>query len=108
MDMELALWVGTAALVFGAIGMVAASSKGNAAAGFWWGFLLGPLGIIIAMLMPASAGRMKKRCPHCKAALPAHKVQRCQACGGMLVKKSFHASDPLEQWEARQRAERDG
>ena len=33
-----------AAAVGGGIGALIGSSKGNAKAGFWWGFLLGPIG----------------------------------------------------------------
>jgi hypothetical protein len=36
-----------AAAVGGGIGALIGSSKGNAKAGFWWGFLLGPIGWII-------------------------------------------------------------
>ena len=38
-------------LVCGLIGNAVASDKGRSSAGFWLGFLLGPLGIIIALLL---------------------------------------------------------
>lgn len=36
-----------AAAVGGGIGALIGSAKGNTKAGFWWGFLLGPIGWII-------------------------------------------------------------
>jgi hypothetical protein len=36
-----------AAAVGGGIGALIGSAKGNTKAGFWWGFLLGPIGWIV-------------------------------------------------------------
>ena len=40
-------------MIFGVIGFVIGDSKGKALLGFAFGFFLGPLGIIIAMLIKA-------------------------------------------------------
>lgn len=94
-----------AGVIFGIIGALAASTKGNASAGFLFGFLLGPLGIVIAMLIPASAQAAAFRCPYCRGALPDGKVTRCSHCGGMLARKAFsNPMDPVDAWEAREKS----
>jgi hypothetical protein len=42
------------AVVFGFIGWIIGDDKGRGGAGFGWGFLLGPIGLIIAAMMSPS------------------------------------------------------
>ena len=97
-----------AGVVFGCIGAWAAGTKGNGSAGLVLGFLLGPLGLLIAMLIPAKPGATvpggtSRPCPYCHRSVSAT-AKRCGQCGGSLVRKSFrHAVDPVEQWEAQQK-----
>lgn len=94
-------------VVFGVIGAMVAGTKGNAGMGFLCGFLLGPFGILIAMLIPADAGGPAARCPYCRADLPEGKVARCRKCGGMLARKAVaNPMDPVDAWEARERSGR--
>lgn len=89
--------------VFGVIGALVAGTKGNGGAGFLLGFLLGPIGILIAMLIPASEKKAAWRCPYCRGALPDGKVSRCVHCGGMFTRKAFsNPVDPVDAWEARE------
>lgn len=39
-------------VIFGAVGAAVGSTKGHRAAGFWLGFLLGPIGVLVAVLLP--------------------------------------------------------
>lgn len=74
------------ALVCAVIGMIAAGTKGNGLAGFAWGFLLGPLGILIAIIIPENPEWIKSRCPRKPARPMALPV------------------DPVDQWEAKEKA----
>lgn len=76
-------------LACGLVGGIIASSKGGSAvAGFLVAFILGPLGIIVALFMGSdaqkveklvSSGQMKK-CPQCaEAVLPDALI--CKHCG---------------------------
>lgn len=90
--MELMLW-GIAALFVGAIcGVICISIAeprgGNLAAAFWIGFLLGPLGLLVVLLLRNDEVRTErqlhmghmKQCPLCaEAVLPAARV--CRYCG---------------------------
>lgn len=42
-------------VVFGSVGRFLGEKKGNGRAGFWLGALLGPIGLLIAVLLPRSA-----------------------------------------------------
>lgn len=75
------------ALICGCLGMAVASGKNQAGMGFALGLLLGPLGILIAVLLP-------------KKAEPTSGAQRARK-----KMESFAArrGDPVEEWERRQR-----
>lgn len=45
------------ALIFGVIGRACAAGRNRGRAGFWLGFLFGPLGCILAIFLPAGAPR---------------------------------------------------
>lgn len=70
-------------ILFGLIGMWIGRLKGNASKGFWLGFLLGPLGWIIAILLPQDG----ERCPACGGVI-VHGARKCCHCGEFLIKKS--------------------
>ena len=85
MEVILILWV-----VFGVIAGIIASGKGRSGCGgFALGFLLGPFGIIWALLMKTDqakvdnkaikSGEMKK-CPAC-AELVRAEATKCRHCG---------------------------
>jgi hypothetical protein len=89
MDIE-SFWVFgllAGALVCGILGMVVASGKGNGGMGFVLGLLLGPLGILIAVLLP------RKDVPSASALRAKKKLQNFAARRG----------DPVEEWERNQR-----
>lgn len=50
-------------LLFGTIGRACAASRNRGRAGFWLGFLLGPLGCLLAIFLPAGAPRRFARRP---------------------------------------------
>ena len=88
MEVILILWV-----VFGVIAGIIASGKGRSGCGgFALGFLLGPFGIIWALLMKTDqakvdnkaikSGEMKK-CPAC-AELVRAEATKCRHCGETL------------------------
>ena len=45
-----------------------AADRGRASAGFFLGLLYGPLGVIMALLLPSAAGSCPF-CPHCRSTL---------------------------------------
>ena len=45
------------ALLFGVIGRACAAGRNRGGAGFWLGFMLGPLGCVIALFLPATPSR---------------------------------------------------
>lgn len=87
-------------LICGFIGAAVAQSRGHGCAGLIMGFLFGPLGIIIALVMPPDyKGMGKRQCPYCREwidplAVKCPKCQgdlinlRCPRCGGMVDKKN--------------------
>lgn len=86
--MEMIFVVGFFAIISGCIGAAIADRKLNAVAGFWWGFLLGPIGWIIAALMPknetainqaAIAEKREKVCPACLSNIP-FAASKCRHC----------------------------
>lgn len=50
-------------VIFGMIGRACADSRNRGRAGFWLGFILGPLGCLLAMFLPAGAPRRFARRP---------------------------------------------
>lgn len=70
--MELAIiWI-----ICGIIGAIIGSRKGSGCAGVALGFLLGPLGIIIVLVMRGN----RKACPHCKELIHSE-ATTCKHCG---------------------------
>jgi hypothetical protein len=68
--------IGLALLLFGIIGMLVGGEKDRPGAGFLLGLFLGPIGLIIAILLPYGGGR----CPDCKGGyITGAKV--CRFCG---------------------------
>ncbi len=69
-------------LLMGLITAFIAQSKGRSGCLFFLlGFLLGPIGIIIALIMPGSPPPRKlKKCPSCGAMIPEDAL-KCPRCG---------------------------
>lgn len=78
-------WVG----VFGGVGAAIGSSRGQAAAGFLLGSLLGVIGWIIVLLLP----REGKRCAECRGVLEQG-ARRCCHCGAEVAVFTRGASLP--------------
>jgi len=84
------------------IGGVAGHAKGKAGVGAVLGFVLGPLGVLIAWLGLSDS---RPRCPLCKGALESLLVARCRHCAGDLASwrqaagRPKQTRDPLEAWE---------
>jgi MFS family permease len=77
-------------LVCGFIGYAVGDTRKQGGLGFLLGFLLGPLGILVAVLLP------KKEAP---------KAQRWQEKQARKY-RAAPATDPVEEWEVRERAKR--
>jgi hypothetical protein len=71
--------VGASALVSMLVGYAIGRWRGRGGAGAWLG-LLGPVGWIIAALLPEEG----RRCPECLGVVP-EKARRCRHCGSVLA-----------------------
>jgi hypothetical protein len=81
------LFVIVGAVVCGLVGAVIGNTRKMAWPGWWCGFLLGPIGWIIVLLLPKSAPAEKER-------TPGSPTKRTRT---VPVK-----ADPFEVWEAKQ------
>ncbi len=66
------------ALVCGVIGGLIGARKKQVVSGVVWSVLLGPIGWIIAFVLPHRG----TKCPHCGGVLAAKGVPKCMHCGG--------------------------
>lgn len=92
-------------LVMGLVGFLLGKWKGREGLGFLLGFLLGPIGWVIMLLVDD----IRAKCPHCAGPLPKEKVARCMHCGEVLVRqkggKTNHVIiDPIAQWAEQEEA----
>src|SRR5437016_2243615 len=67
------------ASVAGLIGMAIGSTKGSPGAGFFIGFLLGPIGWVIIAFCPDS----RPKCPLCKGTTVPGAI-KCKNCGSSI------------------------
>lgn len=66
-------------IIFGPIGAIIGGIRKIALAGFFFGALLGPLGILSISIMVATSKRFKKECPDC-AMWIGEKAKVCPWC----------------------------
>jgi len=71
------------ALLLGIIGAMISSKKGSEVEGFFLGFILGPIGIIIAFLLVGN----RTKCPYCKEYVAPDSV-KCPNCQADLSENS--------------------
>ena len=78
-------------VICGVVGASLASEKGRGVAGFWLGFIFGPIGIVIALLLKPSTSGLRP-CPFC-AELIQPVALKCRFCNAELP-DSFRAPAP--------------
>jgi hypothetical protein len=72
-------------------GLLIGSPKNRGAEGFLWGFLLGPIGLLVI----AVQGKVyKRRCPYCRAGIP-ESASRCRHCAADLGSRSTASERPI-------------
>ena len=85
------------AMIFGFIGRSIGERKGRPEAGFIFGALLGPLGILIIAVGPdvkaEQAALRAKKCPACRGSVPDD-ARKCMHCGEDLAVKPVPAPAP--------------
>ena len=77
------------------IGMFIGRTRGRGTAGFWLGFFLGPIGWIIALLLPREGRRCPfcqevisdtaSVCPHCRRDLAVRRPPKRQPVGKVTI-----------------------
>ena len=72
-----------AVLLMGVIGSLLGSARGRGGFGFVVGILLGPVGWIIILLLPALGGR---KCPFCQGNIP-DTASKCMHCASVLPER---------------------
>ena len=86
------------AMIFGFIGRSIGERKGRPEAGFIFGALLGPLGILIIAVGPdvkaEQAALRAKKCPACKGSVPDD-ARKCMHCGEDLTVQLAPAPVPV-------------
>lgn len=91
-------------LICGAISKSIADKR-RIAGGFWWGFFLLVIGIIVVALMPVDKARQEEYlnntehifyCPHCKKTFSGISVKendKCLNCNSLLIETSILRDD---------------
>lgn len=82
-------------LVFsGVIGLVLGLLRGRApSSGFLWGFLLGPIGWVVVLVVGG------KRCPECRGSVHRN-ARKCSNCGSNLISRTASGADLRAEAEA--------
>jgi hypothetical protein len=98
-----------AGFVCGCIGAVLGDKKNRGMAGFWLGFLLGPIGVLVLVLLPAEAAtttikpglrpittsaRHERKCPFCAETILSEAVI-CRFCQRDLPPVPARDLDPI-------------
>jgi hypothetical protein len=99
----------------GLIGGALASEKGRGSDGLLLGFLFGPIGIVIALLLPPKAVAHKqgtKHCPYCATAIDVSEM-KCPNCRRSQPprptnadwEKTVAARDDVEKWAKEEKSD---